>query len=168
MQILFLCTGNSCRSILAEAIFNELAPDNWNAVSAGSHPTGYVHPKAIAVLKQHHIATDGFTSKSWDDLDSVPDIVITVCSSAAGETCPAYLGKALKGHWGLEDPAKATGTEQEIMAVFEETFNRLKQGISFFTQQPLNELSHDELQSLINTVSQRFFTNNISIVDGVM
>lgn len=168
MQILFLCTGNSCRSILAEAIFNELAPDNWNAVSAGSHPTGYVHPKAIAVLKQHHIATDSFTSKSWDDLDSVPDIVITVCSSAAGETCPAYLGKALKGHWGLEDPAKATGTEQEIMAVFEETFNRLKQGISFFTQQPLNELSHDELQSLINTVSQRFFTNNISIVDGVM
>lgn len=168
MQILFLCTGNSCRSILAEAIFNELAPDGWSAVSAGNHPTGYVHPKAIAVLKQHRIKTDGFISKSWDNLEKTPNIVITVCSSAAGETCPAYLGKAIKSHWGLEDPAKATGTEQEIMAVFEETFNRLQQGISFFLQHPLNELSSDDLQSLMNTVSQRFFTNNISIVDGVM
>lgn len=168
MQILFLCTGNSCRSALAEAIFNDLAPTNWNAVSAGSQPVGYIHPNAITVLQQHHIDTTGLFSKSWDDLGSTPDIVITVCASAAGETCPVYLGKAIRSHWGLDDPAKATGTEQEVMAVFEQTFNQLKQAITFFLQQPLNELSADELQKLLDTVGQRFFITNISIVDGVM
>lgn len=168
MQILFLCTGNSCRSALAEAIFNDLAPSDWSAVSAGSHPVGYIHPNAITVLQQNHIDTVGLTSKSWDDLASKPDIVITVCASAAGETCPAYLGKALRSHWWLDDPAKATGTEQEIMAVFEQTFMQLKQAITFFLQQPLNELSTDELPTLLNEVGQRFFITDISIVDGVM
>src|SRR5690606_18311709 len=92
MNLLFLCTGNSCRSILAEAIFNHLAPAGWQAMSAGSQPTGQVHPRALALLQQEGIATDGLNSKSWSNLPLTPDVVITVCSSAAGETCPAYLG----------------------------------------------------------------------------
>lgn len=168
MQILFLCTGNSCRSALAEAIFNNLAPTGWSAVSAGSQPVGYIHPSAITILQQHHINTVGLFSKSWDDLKSSPDIVITVCASAAGETCPIYLGKAIRSHWGLTDPAKARGTEQEIAAVFEQTFNQLKQAITFFLQQPLDGLSNDKLQKLLNDVGQHFFNENILIVDGVM
>ncbi len=114
MNVLFLCTGNSCRSILGEATFNHLAPAGWHAMSAGSQPTGKVHPRSLALLEREGIAADGYHSKSWDDLPVTPDIVITVCSSAAGETCPAYLGPVLRTHWGVEDPAHATGTDAEI------------------------------------------------------
>ncbi len=96
-NILFLCTGNSCRSILAEATFNHLAPAGWKAMSAGSKPTGQVHPRSLALLAREGISTEGCHSKSWDNLplppDMTPDVVITVCSNAAGETCPAYLGR---------------------------------------------------------------------------
>ncbi|MES2500606.1 MAG: arsenate reductase ArsC, partial [Pseudomonadota bacterium] len=92
MNILFLCTGNSCRSILAEATFNALAPKNMHAISAGSKPTGEVHPRSISLLEREGVPTNGYHSKSWDDLAVTPDIVITVCGNAAGETCPAYLG----------------------------------------------------------------------------
>ncbi|WP_027188268.1 arsenate reductase ArsC [Desulfovibrio cuneatus] len=105
MRILFLCTGNSCRSILAEAIFNSLAPAGFVAQSAGSKPAGYVHPGALAELARHGIANTGFTSKSWDAIAHTPDIVITLCASAAGETCPVYLGNVLRVHWGVADPA---------------------------------------------------------------
>jgi arsenate reductase len=129
MNILFLCTGNACRSILAEAIFNALAPTGMRAMSAGSHPTGEVHPRSIALLKQKGISTEGYYSKSWNDLPSVPDIVITVCDNAAGETCPAYLGKVIRAHWGVDDPAKATGSEAEINACFESTYFILRKRI---------------------------------------
>ena len=89
MTILFLCTGNSCRSILAEATFNHLAPAPLRAMSAGSHPTGSVHPRSLALLKREGISVEGLGSKSWTELPQVPDVVITVCSSAAGETCPS-------------------------------------------------------------------------------
>jgi len=89
MNVLFLCTGNSCRSILAEATFNHLAPAGWSAMSAGSHPTGEVHTRSLALLAREGISTHGYRSKSWDDLPAIPDIVVTVCSNAAGETCPA-------------------------------------------------------------------------------
>ncbi len=89
MNVLFLCTGNSCRSVLAEATFNHLAPAGWRAMSAGSHPAGYVHPRALALLVREGISTEGYFSKSWDGLPQTPDIVVTVCSNAAGETCPA-------------------------------------------------------------------------------
>jgi protein-tyrosine-phosphatase len=107
MKVLFLCTGNSCRSILAEATFNHLAPAGWNAMSAGSHPSGQVHPRSLALLAREGIATTGLHSKSWDTLPLTPDIVITVCASAAGEVCPAYLGPVLRTHWGVDDPARA-------------------------------------------------------------
>lgn len=132
MQILFLCTGNACRSILAEATFNHLAPASMRACSAGSHPTGQVHPRSLALLKAKGIATEGLQSKSWHSLTHTPDIVITVCSSAAGETCPAYLGGGLRAHWGVDDPAKATGSEAEITASFEQTYQLLRRRIEAF------------------------------------
>jgi arsenate reductase (thioredoxin) len=129
MNILFLCTGNSCRSILAEATFNALAPEGFKAISAGSKPTGEVHPRSIALLKNKGIATEGYYSKSWENLPVKPDIVITVCGNAAGETCPAYLGKVLRAHWGVDDPAKATGTDEEINACFEKAYQILRKRI---------------------------------------
>ena len=106
MNVLFLCTGNSCRSILAEAIFNHLAPEGWHAMSAGSKPAGQVHPRSLALLEREGIAIEGLYSKLWDNLPVLPDIVITVCGNAAGEICPAYLGPALRSHWGVDDPPK--------------------------------------------------------------
>jgi arsenate reductase len=140
MNVLFLCTGNSCRSILGEAIFNHLAPNGWKAVSAGSHPTGYVHPRALALLAREGIPTDGYFSKSWDNLDVTPDIVITVCSSAAGETCPAYLGAVMRSHWGVDDPAHASGTDAQIDAAFMDAYRILRARIEAFLALPLGEL----------------------------
>ena len=145
MNILFLCTGNSCRSILAEATFNALAPKGMHAMSAGSKPTGEVHPRSIALLKSKGIATEGYFSKSWDSLPSLPDIVITVCGNAAGETCPAYLGSVIRAHWGVEDPAKATGTEVEINASFEHAYQVLRKRIEAFLALPLDELLLDKV-----------------------
>jgi len=142
MNILFLCTGNSCRSILAEATFNALAPVGMKAMSAGSKPTGEVHPRSIALLKREGIATEGYCSKSWDNLPVTPDIVITVCGNAAGETCPAYLGKVMRAHWGVEDPAKATGTNIEIDAAFEKAYSILRGRIEAFLK-----LSNDVLNN---------------------
>jgi arsenate reductase len=143
MNVLFLCTGNSCRSILAEATFNHLAPEGWRAISAGSQPTGKVHPRSLALLAREGIATGGLSSKSWDGLPVAPDIVVTVCASAAGETCPAYLGPAVRSHWGVDDPAKATGTDAEIDAAFERAYRILRARIEAFLALPLDELTGD-------------------------
>lgn len=143
MNILFLCTGNSCRSILGEATFNHLAPEGWRAVSAGSQPTGEVHPRSLALLQREGIAIDGLHSKSWDDLPVTPDIVITVCASAAGETCPAYLGPVLRTHWGVDDPAHATGTDAEIDATFVTAYRILRARIEAMLALPLAELAVD-------------------------
>ena len=129
MNVLFLCTGNSCRSILGEATFNHLAPAGWRAVSAGSAPTGQVHPRSLALLARAGISTEGLFSKSWEDLPVTPDIVITVCASAAGETCPAYLGPVLRTHWGVADPAHASGTEEDIDAAFAQAYRILRSRI---------------------------------------
>ena len=142
-NVLFLCTGNSCRSILAEAVFNALAPEGWRAMSAGSQPTGLVHPRSIALLAREGIATEGLYSKSWDNLPETPDIVITVCASAAGETCPAYLGPVVRTHWGVEDPAHASGTDGEIDAAFAKAYRILRARIEAFLALPLNELKND-------------------------
>ena len=143
MNVLILCTGNSCRSILAEATFNHLAPPGWRAVSAGSKPAGYVHPRSLALLRREGIATDGYASKSWDSLPFTPDIVITVCASAAGEACPAYLGPVLRAHWGVDDPAHVTGSEEEIDAAFMLAYRILRKRIEAFLALPLDELRAD-------------------------
>jgi len=143
MNILFLCTGNSCRSILGEATFNHLAPAGWHAMSAGSKPTGKVHPRSLALLAREGISTEGYCSKSWENLPIAPDIVITVCASAAGETCPAYLGPVLRTHWGVEDPAHATGTDEEIDAAFMQAYRILRARIEAFFALNLDMLKHD-------------------------
>jgi arsenate reductase len=153
MNILFLCTGNSCRSILAEATFNALAPAGMKAMSAGSKPTGEVHPRSIALLKREGISTQGYYSKSWDNLPVTPDIVITVCGNAAGETCPAYLGNVMRAHWGVEDPAKATGTEQEIDAAFEKAYSILRRRIEAFLQLDLtNAKDRNDLEKKLQGI----------------
>lgn len=143
MTVLFLCTGNSCRSILAEATFNHLAPPGWRAISAGSRPVGEVHPRSVALLAREGIATDGCFSKSWDNLPVTPDIVITVCASAAGETCPVYLAPAVRAHWGVEDPAKVRGTGEEIDAAFVTAYRILRHRIETFLALPLDTLTRD-------------------------
>jgi arsenate reductase len=143
MNVLFLCTGNSCRSILAEAVFNHLAPTGWKAMSAGSKPTGQVHPRSLALLARQGIATAGYHSKTWDHLPLTPDVVITVCSNAAGETCPAYLGPVLRSHWGVDDPAHATGTDEEIDAAFMAAYRVLRTRIEALFALPLSELTND-------------------------
>lgn len=140
MNILFLCTGNSCRSILGEAIFNHLAPAGWNAMSAGSQPAGHVHPRALALLAREGVSTDGYASKSWEHLPATPDIVITVCASAAGETCPAYLGPVMRAHWGVDDPAHVSGTDAQIDAAFMRAYRILRTRIEAFLALPLDEL----------------------------
>ncbi len=143
MNVLMLCTGNSCRSILAEATFNHLAPAGWRAVSAGSKPAGYVHPRSLALLAREGISSEGCHSKSWDELPVTPDIVITVCGNAAGEACPAWLGPVLRTHWGVEDPAHATGTDAEIDTAFMTAYRILRARIEALLALPLDTLKHD-------------------------
>jgi arsenate reductase len=142
MNVLFLCTGNSCRSILAEATFNHLAPDGWMAMSAGSDPAGYVHPRSLVLLEREGIVHQG-SSKSWSQLPIIPDLVITVCSNAAGETCPAFLGPVLRAHWGVDDPARASGTDEEIDFAFQQAYRILRGRIQAFLALPLHTLRGD-------------------------
>jgi arsenate reductase len=144
VNVLFLCTGNSCRSVLSEATFNHLAPEGLRAISAGSQPAGQLHPRAIALLHRKGISTEGYFSKSWDGLPVTPDIVVTVCSSAAGETCPAYLGPVVRTHWGVEDPSHVVGTEEEIETAFEDAYAIIRARIEAFLALPLDELMRDK------------------------
>jgi arsenate reductase len=144
MHILFLCTGNSCRSLISEATFNHLAPAGLKAISAGSQPAGKLNERAVALLQSKGIPTEGYYSKSWDTLPVTPDIVVTVCSSAAGETCPAYLGPVLRTHWGVDDPSHVIGTEEEIGAAFEQAYRILRARIEAFLALPLASLANDK------------------------
>lgn len=129
-RVLVLCTGNSCRSIMAETLINDLGTGRYEAVSAGSNPAGYVHPKSIETLKCHGLDAGQPRSKSWDEfIGQHFDLVITVCDAAAAESCPAFLGKHEKLHWSTPDPAKAIGTEDEINVAFDEAFFMLKHRI---------------------------------------
>ena len=143
MNVLFLCTGNSCRSLIGEATFNHLAPEGWHALSAGSKPLGRLNSRAVALLEQEGISTEGYYSKSWNDLPLTPDIVISVCGNAANEICPAYLGPVLRSHWGVEDPAHVTGTDAEIDAAFMTAYRILRYRIETFLALPLDELQND-------------------------
>lgn len=155
MNVLFVCTGNSCRSVLAEAIFNALAPTGVHSMSAGSHPIGAVHERALALLNEKEISVKGLYSKSWNNLGVVPDIVITVCDNAAGEACPAYLGPATRAHWGVADPAKATGTEGEIKTAFEQAYEILRVRIEAFFNLGLDQLepTDEKLKLQLDSIS---------------
>lgn len=143
MKVLFLCTGNSCRSLIGEAVFNHLAPAGWHAISAGSQPMGKLNARALALLARKGISTAGYYSKSWDALPVTPDIVVTVCAGAAGETCPAYLGPVLRTHWGVDDPSHATGSDAQIAAAFEKAYAILRARIEAFLALPLDTLVAD-------------------------
>ena len=156
MRVLFLCTGNSCRSILGEATFNHLAPAGWSAMSAGSKPTGKVHPRSLALLAREGIGTAGHYSKSWDDLPQAPDIVVTVCSSAAGEPCPVYLGPVLRTHWGVEDPAAAPGSERQ----FRNAMIILTRRIEWFLSLPLAAIDNLSLQNKLDEIGKQGATND--------
>lgn len=154
-NVLILCTGNSCRSILGEALLNHLGKGRVKAFSAGSHPTGKVNPNALATLQAHGISTEGFSSQSWDEFeDQDIDIVISVCDSAAGEVCPVYLNKAFRAHWGLPDPAHVEGTKEEINAAFESTYTALERRIYRMLDLRLDQLSDQELIDELNKIGR--------------
>jgi arsenate reductase (thioredoxin) len=134
--VLVLCTGNSARSILGEALFNHLGEGRVRAFSAGSKPKGVPHPGALRLSARRGIDTSVFRSKSWDEFTAPEapaiDLAITVCGNAAGEACPVFLGSPLKAHWGLPDPADVTGSEAEVDAAFEETWRLLEMRVRSF------------------------------------
>ncbi len=158
MNLLFLCTGNSCRSILAEATLNGLAGGRMHASSAGSHPAGHVHPRSLALLGREGFPVDGLYSKSWDRMPLSPDIVLTVCANAAGETCPVWMGTALRAHWGVEDPAKASGSEEEILAAFESAYRILRYRIERLLELPVTGMLESDpagLQQALVRIGQQ-------------
>jgi arsenate reductase len=153
LNILVLCTGNSCRSVLGEGLINHLAAGRFRAYSAGSHPIGRVNPNALATLVRHGLPTEGYSSKSWEDLgDTRIDIMISVCDSAAGETCPVYLGTAVRGHWGLPDPAHVTGSADIVEAAFEETYAALERRIGALLALPVETMSREDLAAALNRI----------------
>jgi len=148
MKILFLCTANSCRSILAEALFNHLAPAGMRAFSAGSEPRGEINPLTLEALARAGIAADGLYSKSSDAHQALnPDFVITVCDKAAGEACPVHFGPATKAHWGLADPSESVGSPEEVKAAFDATLVRLKLRFTAFLALPLAQLDAATLRT---------------------
>jgi protein-tyrosine-phosphatase len=160
-NVLFLCTGNSCRSILAEAIMNREGQGRFRAFSAGSHPTGEVNPHALALLKKFNHDTRAFSSKPWDEFsraanpDAPPlDFVFTVCDDAAGEVCPIWPGQPMSAHWGLPDPAKATGSAAEIALAFADTYRMLANRIGVFVNLPLAKLDKLSLQKRLDEIGQ--------------
>jgi protein-tyrosine-phosphatase len=156
MDVLFLCVGNSARSILAEALLNSRAEGRLRAYSAGSQPVGEVHPLTLEVLKTCGIATTGLRSKSWDEFaaETAPhmDLVITVCDPAAVEACPLWPGAPLTVHWGLPDPAEVEGSDTERLAAFARTFTELEKRIELMLGLPLEYLSPDELVGQIQAI----------------
>ncbi len=149
-NVLFLCTGNSARSILAEALLNRMGEGRFRAYSAGSHPTGRVNPHALSLLGQHGFGTSGFRSKDWSEFSrpGAPplDFVFTVCDRAAAETCPVWPGQPMTAHWGVADPAAVTGDPKAIEAAFREAFITLRRRIELFVSLPVASLDRMSLQ----------------------
>ena len=152
-RVLFLCTGNSCRSIMAEALLAHHGGEHFVAGSAGSFPTGEVHPLSLATLKARGIATSGYRSKSWDEFTDQPiDIVVTVCDAAAGESCPIFPGKPLKAHWGVPDPAKFQGTDDQTRAEFARVCDILEKRVKALIRLPLDDIDKEELQQKLYAI----------------
>lgn len=160
-NVLFLCTGNSCRSIMAEAIMNRVGSGRFKAFSAGSHPTGVVNPHALELLKRMNHPVQGLRSKPWDEFSrqSNPDapeldFVFTVCDNAAGEVCPIWPGQPMSAHWGLPDPAAFKGTDAETAVVFADAYRMLNNRISLFVNLPLTSLDRLTLQKRLDQIGK--------------
>jgi arsenate reductase (thioredoxin) len=156
LRVLFLCTGNSCRSIIAEALANHLGAGRLEAFSAGSQPTGEVNPNALKVLARHQIPVGEVASQSWDEFaDQAFDLVVTVCDNAAGESCPVWLGKTLKAHWGVADPAPVQGDDETVARAFERTLRALEVRLEALLALPLATLKPAELVAALGDIQQR-------------
>jgi protein-tyrosine-phosphatase len=157
-KVLFLCTGNSARSIIAEAIMNRIGQGRFHAYSAGSQPKGAVHPQALALLRKLNHDTSGFRSKSWTEFSppGAPelDFVFTVCDNAAAEACPLWPGQPMTAHWGVPDPAAVTGTDAEIAFAFADTYRMLNARISVFVSLPLRSLDQLSLQQRLDAIGK--------------
>ncbi len=157
-NVLFLCTGNSARSILGEAIMNDLGKGRFRAYSAGSMPKGEVHPMALDLIRQSGLPSDGLRSKSWDEFaaSGAPPMhfIFTVCDNAANEVCPIWPGKPMTAHWGLPDPAAVEGTEVERRLAFAETYRMLSNRIKIFTSLPFQALDELSLQGRLNDIGK--------------
>ena len=153
LKILFLCTGNSCRSIMAEAILNHYGKDRFHAISAGSFPTGEVNSWSLQTIHRHALPIIGYRSKSWDEFINQPiDIVITVCDQAGEETCPIFPGSPIKAHWSTPDPAHFKGCDILRTAEFERVFSILKQRIQAMLRLPLETMARNEITEKLNYI----------------
>ena len=165
-NVLFLCTGNSARSIMAESILNQLGGGRFVAYSAGSFPSGTVHPLALELLRQNRIPTEHLRSKPWDEF-AVPgapklDFVFTVCDKAAGETCPIWPGQPMTAHWGIADPAAVSGADAEKRHAFFNAFRELSQRIRIFTSFPIRSLDRIKLQERLNEIGMSGSTDAVA------
>lgn len=157
MKILYICTHNRCRSILSEAITNHLAKGKLEAFSAGSQPAGQVHPLSLKYLAEKGISTEGLKSQSWDEFEiEQPDIVVTVCDSAAAESCPVWFGDTVKVHWGLPDPSKLQGSDAEIRDAFYTVMNTIEQRVKKMLELNLEPLTKTELQARLHKLVEEF------------
>ncbi len=158
-NVLFICTGNSARSILAEALMNVLGKGRFVAYSAGSHPKGEVHPLALQTLAAHRIAIDGFRSKGWEEFagPDAPELnfVFTVCDQAAGETCPVWPGQPMTAHWGMPDPAAVEGGDDVRAKAFRDAFITMKRRIELLLSLPLARIDEMTLQNEIRNIGSR-------------
>ena len=158
-NVLFLCTGNSARSIIAEALLNFKGRPNFKAYSAGSHPSGTVRPEALRQPETAHIATNGLRSKSWEEFakPDAPklDFVFTVCDNAAKEACPVWPGQPMTAHWGVADPAAVNGSEKEIERAFRDAFTTLDRRIGLFLCLPLSSIDKLKIQREIDKIGQQ-------------
>ncbi|MCA8223373.1 arsenate reductase ArsC [Burkholderia multivorans] len=158
-SILILCTGNSARSIMAEALFNVLGKGRFQAYSAGSHPTGTVNPFAVERCAAIGYDTSNLRSKSWDEFATPDaprmDFVVTVCDQAAGEVCPIWPGSPLTAHWGFEDPAAFDGTDEQKRKMFDKVFRQILGRVSQFVNLPLHVLDHNAIQQEMRAIGQR-------------
>jgi protein-tyrosine-phosphatase len=157
-NVLFLCTGNSARSILAESLLNQLGKGRFHAYSAGSHPAGQVNPLALELLEKNHFDTSGLRSKPWDEFarpDSPGlDFVITVCDKAAGEACPVWPGQPMTAHWGIPDPATAEGSDAVKRRAFVDAMNQMQRRISMFVSLPFQTLDGMKLQQAVRDIGK--------------
>lgn len=157
-EVLFVCTGNSARSILAEGMLNHLGQGRFRAHSAGSHPRGEVHPLALATLERLRMPASGFRSKNWDEfaLPDAPrlDFIFTVCDNAAGEVCPVWPGKPVSAHWGMPDPAAVQGNDERKLAAFMETALLLRHRITLLLSLPVRRLDAMSLQRELRSIGQ--------------
>ncbi|MNI11310.1 Arsenate-mycothiol transferase ArsC1 [compost metagenome] len=155
MRFLFMCTANSCRSVLSEGLFNHMAPDGMSAISSGSFPSGRLNPRAVSTLKSLGVDTSKLYSKGSDSFtENPPDIVITVCDKAGGEPCPVYFGSAIKSHWGLSDPSDVEGSDEEIQAAFNPTVARIRQRFAALFALDIASLSQIELKQKLDEIGE--------------